>query len=326
MKYIIMCGGNYKDKFATPKQLLKVNGEVLVERTIRLLKENGVNDIAISTNNPVFDYLGVEILKHENNYEHDNKERHSKSKKSWLNAYYPTSKPACYLPGDVYYSENAIKTIIETPVKETMFFCVRDNSDGRPLGINIKGREPLAYKVENQTVFRKAINDLLYEVDKGKFKADPIAWNLYRKINKKPINYEWSGSDIFNSKGDYVAIDDYTTDIDCEYDITRLELMLKGGIKMVKVEAVNNFTLGKFEEIKDTLVRGNEDNNLNGSIYIGDTFECDKELADYLLGGNSYNRAFVKIIEYIPDEVKEEPKEEPKPIKKPTIRRRISKK
>ena len=44
MKYIIMCGGKYP-KFEIPKQLLKVNGEVLVERTIRLLKENGITNI-----------------------------------------------------------------------------------------------------------------------------------------------------------------------------------------------------------------------------------------------------------------------------------------
>ena len=98
MKYILMCGGNYKDKFETPKQLLKVNGEVLVERTIRLLKENGITDIAISTNNPAFDYLDVEKLKHDNNYTHNDIERHKKSEKSWLNAYYPTEEPACYIP------------------------------------------------------------------------------------------------------------------------------------------------------------------------------------------------------------------------------------
>ena len=56
MKYILMCGGNYP-KFEVPRQLLKVNGEVLIERTIRLLRENGITDIAISTNNKAFDYL-----------------------------------------------------------------------------------------------------------------------------------------------------------------------------------------------------------------------------------------------------------------------------
>lgn len=98
MKYIIMAGGNYKDKFETPKQLLKVNGEVLIERTIRLLKENGIEDIAISTNNPAFDYIDVEKLRHKNDYIHDDEERHKKSEKSWLNAYYPMKEPACYLP------------------------------------------------------------------------------------------------------------------------------------------------------------------------------------------------------------------------------------
>ena len=41
MKYVIMCGGFY-EQWKTPKQLQIVKGEVLVERTIRLLKENGV--------------------------------------------------------------------------------------------------------------------------------------------------------------------------------------------------------------------------------------------------------------------------------------------
>lgn len=98
MKYILMCGGDYKDKFETPKPLLKVNGEILIERAIRLLKENGITDIAISTHNPKYEYLGIEILKHKNNYKHDDKERHNKSEKSWLNAYYPTEEAACYMP------------------------------------------------------------------------------------------------------------------------------------------------------------------------------------------------------------------------------------
>ena len=76
MKYIIMCGGRYTE-FKTPKQLLKVNGEVLVERTIRLLRENGIDDIAICTNCNDFDYLGLPILMQHNDYvsqgEYENK-------------------------------------------------------------------------------------------------------------------------------------------------------------------------------------------------------------------------------------------------------------
>ena len=92
MKYIIMCGGQYK-KWETPRQLTKINGESIVERTIRLLKENGVDDIAISTNNKAFEGIAP-ILAHTNKYVangYDNCEGH------WNEAFYPTEEPALTL-------------------------------------------------------------------------------------------------------------------------------------------------------------------------------------------------------------------------------------
>ena len=65
MDYIIMCGGDtlYENP---PRPLRKVNGEILVARTIRLLYENGVEDIAISSTDERFDGFGVPRLIHEN--------------------------------------------------------------------------------------------------------------------------------------------------------------------------------------------------------------------------------------------------------------------
>lgn len=232
MKYIIMCGGKY-DKFTTPKQLLKVDGEVIVERTIRLLKENGINDIAISTDNPAFDYLNVPILKHTNNYVYDSENEHHNSQYCWLNAYYPTNEPACYLHGDVYYSDNAIKIIKNTNVKDTMFFCAFDWTDGIKDKRNFKGREPLGYKVVNQKLFRDAINDILKMVDDGDFKdgITPISWHLYRYLNGydicKGAKEYTEVNNIFQSKGDYVVINDFTTDIDNIEDVKILEEWLK---------------------------------------------------------------------------------------------------
>ena len=232
MKYIIMCGGNYNE-FETPKQLLKVNGESLVERTIRLLRENGVKDIYISSNNPVFDNFGVERLVHENDFECYGEDENKKSSKCWLNAYYPTDEPACYLHGDVYFSDEAIKIIVNTPVKETMFFCTYDWTDGEKDKRNYKGREPFAYKVENQEKFRNAINKILNMVDNGYFKngLPPIVWHLYRYLNGydiKPDAKEWTDvNNIFQSKGDYIVINDYTTDIDHPEDVAVLEEWLK---------------------------------------------------------------------------------------------------
>jgi len=232
MKYIIMCGGNYKE-FETPKQMLKVYGEMLVERTIRLLRENGVNDIYISSNNPVFDCFSVPRLQHENDYNCEGKEENRKSKRCWLNAYYPTDEPVCYLHGDVYFSEQAIKTIVETPVENTMFFCTYDWSDGEKDKRNYKGREPFAYKVQNQKVFRYAINKIFDMVDNGYFKdgLPPICWHLYRFLNGYDVKSkakQWTEvNDIFKSKGDYIVINDYTTDIDHPEDVKVLEEYLK---------------------------------------------------------------------------------------------------
>lgn len=232
MKYIIMCGGKY-EKFETPKHLLKVNGEVLVERTIRLLRENGITDIAISTNNPAFDYIDVPKLKHENKYICEGLEENKKSSMCWLNAYYPMEEPACYLHGDVYFSDEAIKTIINTPVKDTMFFCTYDWTDGHKDRRNYKGREPFAYKVKNQEIFRNGINAIMKMVDEGKFEngLPPIAWNLYRYLNGYDVKCnakEWTEvNNIFHDKGDYIVINDYTTDIDHLKDVKVLEEWLK---------------------------------------------------------------------------------------------------
>ena len=232
MKYIIMCGGRYA-KFKTPKQLLKVNGEVLVERTIRLLRENGIDDIAICTNCNDFDYLGLPILMQYNDYVSQGEYENKKSTYCWLNAYYPMDNPCCYLHGDVYFSDEAIKTIISTEVKNTMFFCTIDWSDGEKDRRNYKGREPLAYKVENQKLFRDAIKDIFTMVDEGVFAngLPPLCWHLYRYLNNKPINFnakKWTEViNIFQEAGDYVVINDYTTDIDHPEDVKILEEWLK---------------------------------------------------------------------------------------------------
>ena len=232
MKYIIMAGGQYNE-FETPKHLLKVNNEILIERTIRLLKENGITDIAISTNNPAFNYIDIPKLKHKNEFVCYGEDETKSSRYCWLNAYYPMEEPCCYLHGDVYYSDEAIKTIINTKVKDTMFFCTYDWSDGEKDRRNFKGREPFAYKVENQKVFRKAIEDIMQMVDDGKFEGylPPLSWHLYRYLNNKPINVEAKEytevNNIFQEKGDYIVINDYTTDIDHLEDVKILEEWLR---------------------------------------------------------------------------------------------------
>lgn len=211
MKYIIMCGGEYK-RWNTPRQLLEIDGEPIVARTIRLLKKCGVNDIAISSNNPVFEQFGVPVLKHDNHWEVYVKDKKLASNGSWLNAFYLTDYPVCYLMGDVVFSPEAIKKIVETETDDIQFFA-----SSPPFAKNYpkKHAEPFAFKVVNTKKFWKAIAKTKECEQKQMFLRDPIAWELWQVISNSPINF------IFY--GNYVAINDYTCDIDTESDLQKFK-------------------------------------------------------------------------------------------------------
>jgi len=67
---------------------------------------------------------------------------------------------------------------------------------------------------------------------------------------------------------------------------------------MIKLEALESFRLQRFNEVKNLVRAGKEE---KGFINKNDTFECEKDLADYLLGANSLKKPVVKIIEVEPD-------------------------
>ena len=89
---------------------------------------------------------------------------------------------------------------------------------------------------------------------------------------------------------------------------------------MIKCKALEPFTLQRFNELKNIKRKGAE---TPGQINKDDEFECEKDLAEYLTGKNMYQKAFVEIIEVIP-EIKEEIIEEPKPKK--ATKKKLSKK
>ena len=79
---------------------------------------------------------------------------------------------------------------------------------------------------------------------------------------------------------------------------------------MIKVEVIEKFTLKNFDELKN-IKRRNFDEK--GTLFVGDTFECNKDMVDYLTGNNPLNKAVVKVIEVKPEkgiEHVEEEKEE----------------
>lgn len=218
MKYIIMCGGNY-EKFKEPRWLVKINGEVLIERTIHLLKEIGVEDLYISTNFPEsFKYLGLPIITHKNNY------RINKSGKLlgyWSDAFVPLNIPACYICGDVWYSKEALEKIVNTEVNDILFF-----GTARPFarGYYKNYEEPLAFKVVNQKWFRECIEKTKYLQDHNLTNRVPISWELYRVIDGIDPNKHLL-------KGRFIGIHDFAIDIDSVSEISKLEKAIKENLK-----------------------------------------------------------------------------------------------
>ena len=207
MKYIIMCGGKYY-KWQQPRQMIEINCEKIVVRTIRLLREAGAQDIVISATDARFAAFGVPVITHDNDFD----VREDGTGGCWASAFYPMTEPACYLMGDVVFSPDAIRTIVKTRVDGIMFFA---SSPPFSPYYTKPWAEPFAFKVTDQNRFRQAINFCKANVNNGTFLRHPIAWELWQVINgesPRAINFD-----------NYVAINDYTCDVDRPEDAEKIE-------------------------------------------------------------------------------------------------------
>ena len=80
---------------------------------------------------------------------------------------------------------------------------------------------------------------------------------------------------------------------------------------MIKVEVIEKFTLKRFGEIKNLKRKAD---GKEGELRVGDTFECSKDLANYLTGDNALNKTVVRVIEVEPEKVEIETEKEPEEI------------
>lgn len=199
MQVIIMCGGKYKD-FEKHKALSFIRGEVLIERTIRLLKENGIDNWYISTNDSSFEQYG-NILHHNNSFEVEK----GKVTGYWVDAFYPTEKPTIYLHGDVYYTEDAMKKILTlNPSVNTL---IGNEIARNPQHLDMG--EPFGWIIVNQKEFREAIEKTKKLQYEGKLaRGYAISWELYRVMNNLDPNRMYILDET------YLSINDKTIDVD----------------------------------------------------------------------------------------------------------------
>lgn len=281
MKYVILSDSDNVEPFKEPRQLSIVNGETLVGRTIRLLKENGIKDILITSHDPRFDDLGA--TRYEPQY---NSFKGKEKKGYWLDAFPREllNEPITFLLGDVYFSEDAIKTIVKKTTKSILFFC-SDKTKGYSDKYIKHHDEPFGFKVVDHALFKEHIDKVKQMYDEGLTRRHPIAWELYRSINGIDVN-------THKLTKNYIAINDETCDVDCVGDIALLDDAINP--KVIIAEAIKSFTYGEFKNLKN-IVRVNP-NDKEGHITLGDRFECNYRTARYLMKDNPKKAELIKII------------------------------
>lgn len=293
MRYVILAKGGHTDFI---RQLVRIGNERLLDRTIRLLRENGIQDIIVTGE---YTDIDAKVINPTNNtYDY-----HNDRKGYWLDAFNGfLDKPTCFIWGDVYFSENAIKTIVEG--KSDTFYCSYKNKSKNYIK---RHDEPFAYKVSDIKRFKEHIDRCKEMYDNGLTYRNPIVWELYRSLNDIDIN-------THVLRDNAVIINDITCDIDNLQDVYKLRLIVGGNMVRVKCRNVD-FTYSNFDKVKE-LIRANAQISEQGHIYPGDTFLVTDKEAKYLTEEAGWvkenHTPLVDVIEVIP----EEKKEEKKPVKR----------
>lgn len=180
MKYFILANGEGKrwgNHLGIPKQLIEIDGETILHRMIRLLKQEGVEatDIFICGDLP-----------DENAYTLPTK---SKTKREVFEEIAKLAKePFTILYGDCYYTEDCIHEIVNRPICEfDEFFTTKPNPyTGCPWG------EGYAHRCVKWKWWRDSMHKLNSELDLGHIKLDTerdwfIHWWLLGARDKEEL-------------------------------------------------------------------------------------------------------------------------------------------
>ncbi len=151
MKFVICAngkGGRWNNYLGVKKQMIPIDGEPLLHRTVRLLRQFGASKILISASDPSFEVEGAT--------------RFTPKRSTWLIDQHPTeclTEPCVFLLGDVYWTENALKTVMETTPERFAFFHKKNPVNG--------WEEEFAIKAVDYEAFKAAIKAYRQDLFKG---------------------------------------------------------------------------------------------------------------------------------------------------------------
>ncbi len=192
MKYIIMADGKgtrWNNYHNIPKHLIEIDGETLLTRTVRLLRENDARaDIVITSHDPRYEVPGARRYEPQNN--HLEIDRFTEEL---------IADDVCFLYGDTFYSESVIQKIADTPAEKLLFFG--------------NERSIVAIKVADGALFRQHVDRVRALFLAGKIEKC-IGWQVYQSFEGLPFGEKTIAAD-------YILIQDGTEDFNSPADYNR---------------------------------------------------------------------------------------------------------
>lgn len=179
MKYIIMADGkgtrwnNYNE---IPKHFIRIGGERIIDRCVRLLHEAEPDcEIIITSHDERYDIPGTSRYEPLNNILEIDRFTEEL-----------IADDICFMYGDTYYSEEAIDTIINTAAKDVLFFG--------------NGKSIIAVKVSDGELFREHVARVRQLFLDGKIESCK-GWQVYQSLSGLPFG-DKSVTDRFILIGD----------------------------------------------------------------------------------------------------------------------------
>jgi CTP:phosphocholine cytidylyltransferase-like protein len=214
MRIIIAAGGKaerWKNYRNTPKHLLKIEGEVLLERTIRQFKKYTDDIIIISHDDYIFEGTRLEKPLEGDWYDFG---------KLYSSHHLWSDDKTFIIYGDVYFTDEAVEKIM-TSDGEYKFFLrlsaskVTHKKYGEIFGITFSGNM--------KDKIKKNIEELIEKKERG-----VGTWQLYYYMHKIFNHNTGSPGNTAQLKktiemGGYIEIDDWTDDFDVPEDLLNWE-------------------------------------------------------------------------------------------------------
>jgi Predicted sugar nucleotidyltransferases len=248
VRAIILCAGEatrWDNYMNTPKHLIEIEGEKILDRTVRLLRSNGVDDIYVVARDGDDRYrvsgskLYVPALNYEENADAD---KFLSSKSLWN-----TCGRTIVIYGDCYFTEAAVATIVAESREEWLLFCRPTPSviTGTPWGECFAQ----SFYPQHLSLHEEALHRIARLYKSGVIKRCG-GWEHYNAIVGRGDDEleQCDAQGSYEMRGNFVEINDWTEDFDFPEDY----------IGWVKRRALNRIkeenSVGS--SVRDFLVRG----------------------------------------------------------------------